>query len=227
MNILVACEESQEVCKAFRDKGHTAFSCDIIDPSGDHPEWHIKGDVTALLNGKPDKNGKKVITFTTMDGKTHTVTDRWDMVIAFPPCTNLATSGARWFEEKRKDGRQQASIAFFKLFTELDCDKVAIENPVGIMSSEYRKPNQIIQPWMFGDPYVKSTCLWLKGLPCLVPDVTEPPEIEYVEWIDKHGKKKRQAKWYFESLALDKEQRAKVRSKTFHGVALAMANQWG
>jgi site-specific DNA-cytosine methylase len=131
MRVLLACEESQEVTKAFRSKGHEAFSCDIQDQSGGHPEWHIQADITSIL----------------FDG--------WDLVIAFPPCTDLAVSGARWFKEKQADGRQQKSIDFFMLFTELKC-KWAIENPIGIMSSHYRKPDQIIQPWQFGHGETKA-----------------------------------------------------------------------
>lgn len=204
MKILVACEESQRVCTAFRAKGHEAYSCDILPTSGDHPEWHIQGDVIPLLN------------------------EYWDMIIAFPPCTDLAVSGARWFKEKQADGRQQRSIDFFMKFVNADCDKIVIENPIGIMSSYYRKPDQIIQPWQFGDNQVKSTCLWLKGLKPLVPLLNEKPEIEYFEWIDKRsGKKKRQATWYYECFKMNPIERAKQRSKTFPGIALAMADQWG
>lgn len=186
MRILVACEESQEVTKAFRAKGHQAYSCDILPPSGGHPEWHIQGDVIPLLK------------------------ENWDMIIAFPPCTDLAVSGARWFEEKRRDGRQQASIDFFRRFTQLDhIPRVAIENPVGIMSTIYRKPDQVIQPYQFGHGEQKATCLWLKGLPKLQPT-------EIVE-----GREQRIWK-----MAPGPE-RAKLRSKTFKGIAEAMANQWG
>ena len=144
MRILLACEESQAVTKEFRALGHEAFSCDILECSGGHPEWHLRQDVTDLLK------------------------ENWDMIIAFPPCTHLAVSGAAWFEQKRKDGRQQEGIDFFMLFANAVCDKVAIENPIGIMSSKWRKPDQIIQPWMFGHLEQKATCLWLKGLPKLV-----------------------------------------------------------
>ena len=220
MKVLIACEESQTVCKAFRAKGHEAYSCDIIEPSGGHPEWHILGDAVPLLNG----NCK----FTTMDGQTHEQRGEWDMLIAFPPCTNLAVSGARWFAEKQRDFRQQKSIAFFMRFALAHCSRIAVENPIGIMSSVYEKPTQIIQPWQFGDNYAKSTCLWLKGLDSLVPKITEKPEMEYVEWIDKRtGRKKRQAKWYVDAFNLPPEERAKLRSKTFPGVAKAMAEQWG
>ena len=234
MNILVACEESQRVTEEFRKLGHEAFSCDIIDCSGGHPEWHIKGDVTPLING--------YCIFKTMDGGVYSIMGKWDMIIAFPPCTHLAISGARWFPQKRADGRQRFGIEFFAQFLNADCDKILIENPVGIMSGNYvkeyfpdlaekyglpRKPNQIIHPWMFGDNFSKQTCLWLKGLPNLVPEVTEEPEMEYKEWVTKDGVKKRQNKWYFDALSLDPVERAKVRSKTFHGIAHAIATQYG
>ena len=152
MRILVACEESQAVTKELRKLGHEAYSCDIEPCSGGHPEWHIKGDVLGLIEGG---------TFITCDFKPHVV-KKWDMIIAFPPCTDLAVSGARWFKEKRRLGIQQKSIEFFLNFTRLQAPKVAIENPIGIMSSLYRKPDQIIQPWMFGHGETKATCLWLK-----------------------------------------------------------------
>ena len=149
MNVLIACEESQRVCTAFREKGHRAFSCDILDCSGGHPEWHIKGDVLPLLNGHCE--------FTLQNGQTDRQTDRWDLIIAHPPCTDLCVSGARWFAEKQKDLRQQKAVAFFMHFVLANCDRICIENPVGIMSNVYKKPSQIIQPWWFGDNYSKST----------------------------------------------------------------------
>lgn len=157
MKILVACEESQRVCIEFRKLNHEAYSCDIEDCSGGHPEWHIKQDAIPLLN--------ECCTFETCDGKKHNITGNWDMIIAFPPCTHLAVSGARYFKEKQKDGRQQQAINFFMKFVNANCDKIAIENPVGIMSTHYRKPDQIIQPYQFGHGETKKTCLWLKGLP--------------------------------------------------------------
>jgi hypothetical protein len=235
MKILVACEESQAVTKEMRNRGHEAYSCDIINQSGGHPEWHIMEDVLPLLDG--------FCTFKTTDGVEHHINGKWDMIIAFPPCTHLAVSGARYFEQKREDGRQREGIEFFCKFLTADCDKIAIENPIGIISGDYipkhfpdlakkyglpRKPNQIIHPWMFGDNYAKSTCLWLKGLPNLTPEITEEPEMEYLEWIcEKTGKPKRQAKWYCDALKLSPEERAKVRSKTFPGVARAMGYTWG
>ena len=146
------------------------------------------------------------------------------MIIAFPPCTHLAVSGAAWFEKKRKDGRQQQGVDFFMKFTDLDCPKVAIENPVGIMSTYWRKPDQIIQPWMFGDNVKKTTCLWIKGIPHLKPETIAEPELEYFEWIDgKTGKKKRQPLWYYKARSGN---HGMNRSKTFPGIAKAMAEQW-
>ena len=138
MNVLIACEESQEVCKAFRELGHRAFSCDLQECSGGHHEWHIQGDVLPLINGN--------CTFKTSDTHTHTQSGEWDLLIAHPPCTDLAVSGARWFPEKQRDFRQQKSCVFFMYFALARCSRIAIENPIGIMSSIYRKPDQIIQP---------------------------------------------------------------------------------
>lgn len=234
MKILVACEESQAVTKELRRLGHEAFSCDIIDQSGGHPEWHIMQDVLPLLNGN--------CVFTTTDGRTHAVAGKWDMLIAFPPCTDLSSSGARHFEKKRADGRQKKSIEFFGRILTADCDRIAIENPVGIISGDYipihfpdlaekygfpLKPTQIIHPWMFGDNFAKSTCLWEKGVPPLIPLVTEQPPLEWFEWTDsKTGRKKRQPLWYAEAFKLPPAERAKVRSKTFPGIAKAIAEQF-
>lgn len=185
MRVLVACEESQEVCKAFRAHGHEAYSCDIQECSGGHPEWHLQVDVLEILKM------------------------RWDLIIAHSPCTDLSVSGARWFAQKRADGRQQRSIDFFMKFTNLDCPRVAIENPVCIMSTVWRKPDQIIQPWQFGHGETKATCLWLKGLPTLKPtNIVSGRE---------------QRVWKMPPSL----ERAKARSKTFPGIALAMAEQWG
>lgn len=233
MNILVACEESQRVCKAFRDKGHNAFSCDIIDASGGYPEWHIKQDVLPLLNGN--------CSFWTCDGTEHSINGKWDFILAFPPCTDLACSGARWFEKKRENGTQEKSIEFFCQFLEADCEKIVVENPMNIISGEYikqwfpdlcekynlpKKPTQAIQPWNFGDNEAKTTWLWIKGVKPLEPEVLEKPKLEYFEWTDKNGKKKKQPLWYYEALKSGQD-RAKIRSKTFQGVARAMAEQWG
>jgi hypothetical protein len=190
MKVLIACEYSGPVRDAFIRAGHDAMSCDLLPT--DAPGPHYQGDVLDIIN------------------------DGWDMVIAFPPCTHLAVSGAKHFAAKRADGRQQEGIDFFNLFTSLNVQRVCIENPIGIMSKLYRKPNQIIQPWMFGDKAQKSTCLWLKGLPTLVPtNIVDKGEF----YISPSGKKL--PKWYSDNKS------AKVRSKTFQGIANAMADQWG
>ena len=214
MKILVACEESQSVTIELRKLGHEAYSCDIIECSGGHPEWHIMGDVLPLLNGFSD--------IITMNGAIHYIDNKWDMIIAFPPCTDLCVSGARHFERKRADGTQQRSIDFFMKFVNADCDKIAIENPIGIMSTNWRKPNQIINPWQFGDSFNKKTCLWLKGLENLIPtNIVEKEEVV----IFSSGKK--MSKLFVESFRLPSQERAKIRSKTFPGIAKAMAKQWG
>ncbi len=198
MKILVACEESQTVTQEFRNLGHEAFSCDIEPCGGEHPEWHIQEDVTLVLE------------------------QNWDMIVAFPPCTHLAGSGARWFEQKILDGRQKQGIDFFMLFANHNCKKICIENPVGIMSSEWRKPDQIIQPYEFGEPFSKKTCLWLKGLPKLVSTNL----VDRGEYI-KYPSGKQLPKWYADAYKLSPKERAKVRSRTFKGIAKAMAEQWG
>lgn len=205
MKVLVACEESQAVCKEFRKLGHEAYSCDIVPCSGGHPEWHLQQDVLPLLK------------------------EKWDMIIAFPPCTYLTVTGNRWFNidrygekaiQRHKDRKN--AIDFFMAFANADCEKIAIENPVGIMSSEWRKPNQIINPWQFGDAFEKKTCLWLKGLPELKPtNIVEIPPRK------KFDSGKSMPSWYAEAWHLPKEERAKLRSKTFPGIARAMAEQWG
>lgn len=231
MKILVACEESQAVTKELRRLGHEAYSCDIIECSGGHPEWHIMQDVRPLLNGN--------CSFNVCDCSEHHIDGRWDMIIAFPPCTHLAVSGTRHFEKKRLDGRQREGIEFFCQFLNVDCDKVAIENPVGIINGDYipkffpdlaekyglpRKPTQLIQPWMFGDNAKKTTCLWLWGLEPLIPETTIEPELEYYEWTDgRTGKMKRQPLWYYKARTGN---HGKNRSKTFPGIAKAMAEQW-
>ena len=203
MKVLIACEESQRVCIAFRNKGHEAYSCDVIPCSGGHPEWHIQQDVLTLLNKK------------------------WDLIIAHPPCTYLTVSGNRWFNVERYGQKaldrireREKAAQFFMQFANCDCEKVCIENPIGYMSTHYRKPDQIIQPWQFGHPYTKQTCLWLKGLSPLTPtQVLQKP---------KEG-------WVNQSFTPDgryggfnnKFRTAKDRSKTFQGIADAMADQWG
>lgn len=226
MNVLVACEESQEVCKAFRAKGHRAFSADLQDCSGGHPEWHIKGDVLPLLNGN--------CTFTTADTHTHTQAGRWDLIIAHPPCTYLTVSGNAWFNtskygkkaERRWRNRLDGAV-FFMRFVAADCPKIAIENPVGVMGTAYRKPDQIIQPYEFGEHARKTTCLWLKNLPYLFPTaIVDPGEIKDGGYsvsasacyaVDASGK----------ILPWNDPRTAKARSKTFPGIARAMAEQWG
>ncbi len=218
MKALVACEESQAVTIELRRLGVEAYSCDIQECSGGHPEWHIMGDCLPLINGN--------CAFRTADGTAHTQEGSWDLLIAHPPCTDLAVSGARHFARKRADGSQQRSIDFFMQFTDLDCPHVAIENPICIMSTLYRKPDQIIQPYHFGHPVRKSTCLWLKDLPKLVPtDDVKPGETDKYGFTiggalryatDENGK----------IIAWNDPRTAKIRSKTFPGIAKAMAEQW-
>ena len=221
MNVLIACEESQRVCIAFREKRHNAFSCDILSCSGGHPEWHICGDVLPLLNGN--------CVFRTMDGIKHRIDGKWDLLIAHPPCTYLTVTGNRWFNEerygekarRRKELRNDAAD-FFMSFINADVDKIAVENPVGYMSTAYQKPSQIIHPYMFGDPARKATCLWLKGLPKLTPtNIVEPIIIRYQ---NSNGT---DSPWHMETMNLPPMERAKARSKTFPGIAKAMAEQWG
>ena len=191
MNILIACEYSGTVRDAFARQGHNAVSCDLLPSDSDG--HHVIGDIRDLLDGK------------------------WDMLIAFPPCTHLAVSGARWFPEKRADGRQQEGIGFFMDMVNAPIDRIAVENPIGIMSSHYRKPNQIIQPWMFGHLEQKSTCLWLKNLPTL--ESTD----NVLEAMMDLPKNKRERLHYLPP----SKDRWKLRSKTFQGIAEAMADQWG
>ena len=235
LKILVACEESQAVTSELRRLGHEAYSCDIIDQSGGHPEWHIMQDVIPLLNGNCE--------FETTNGERHRVDRKWDMIIAFPPCTDLTVAGAKYFEQKRNDGRQRKSIEFFCKFLEADCDKIAIENPVGIMSGKYiqtwfpdlaekyslpRKYSQIIQPYEFGHHVSKKTCLWLKGLNNLTP--TEIVDYEKIHSKGKTGGYSGNS-WFCRDengkiLSWNDPLTAKIRSKTFPGIAKAMAEQW-
>ena len=231
LKVLVACDESQEVCKAFRELGHIAFSCDLQECSGGHPEWHIQGDALNFLEPYDTGSGYAV-TFYTQNGAWHEWYAQWyrdawwDLIIAHPPCTDLAVSGARWFKEKQADGRQQKSIDFFMRFTQLDCQRVVIENPVCIMSRIYRKPDQIIQPWQFGHPVSKKTCLWIKGLPLLEPtDIVAPGKTDKYGFTDgaalqmardENGK----------IISWNDPRTAKLRSRTFRGIAKAMAAQW-
>ena len=203
MRILVGCEESQAVTIELRNLGYEAYSCDILPCSGGRPEWHIKEDVLKVIDRS------------------------WDMLIAFPPCTHLALSGSQHWPQKQKDGRQQKAIDFFMSLVKAPIEKICIENPMSIMSTAYRKPDQIIQPWQYGHEAQKTTCLWLKNLNKL-----EPTNIvskgEFIEFVSKKGIKKRQPKWYFDALknSKTKEDRRTLRSKTFKGIAEAMANQF-
>lgn len=230
LKVLVACEESQAVCIAFRNRGHEAYSCDIEECSGGHPEWHIKGDAIAeAYSGK------------------------YDMMIAFPPCTHMANAGGVHFEKKRLDGRQREAILFFAKLLAAPIHRIALENPVGILSSDYilkhhsdllpilskvnipRKPDQVIQPFYFGDPYRKYTCLWTKNMPKLKWSVTDTlfeqskyvPPIEPTVSIVRKGLYRTGTirKMYWQDM-VPKKDRAKIKSKTFPGIANAMAEQW-
>lgn len=224
MKVLVACEESQEVCKAFRALGHEAYSCDIQEPSGGHPEWHVLGDALKAIESR---------VITTMDGMMHDI-NSWDLLIAHPPCTYLTVSGNRWFNiekygEKAANRWQLRAEAakFFMAFINSEIPKIAVENPVGVMSTYYRKPDCVIQPYEFGHNARKTTCLWLKNLPVLRPtNIVNLGEImrggysvgasaDYAK--DENGK----------ILRWNDPRTAKARSKTFPGIAKAMAEQWG
>lgn len=209
LRVLIACEESQAVTKAFRSLGHEAYSCDLLPCSGGHPEWHFEQDVFEVI----DKG--------------------WDLMIAHPPCTYLAVSGARWLYNKdgtkneERHTNQSEALEFVRKLMDAPIKYKAIENPISVISSEIARPTQIINPWQFGDEAQKSTCLWLFNLPTL-----EPTKIvgkgEFIEFIGNNGKLKRQPKWYFDALKLAKtpEERRTLRSKTFDGIAQAMALQW-
>lgn len=211
IRVLIGCEESQAVCIEFRKLGVEAYSCDIQECSGGHPEWHLQEDIFEVINR-----------------------EHWDCMIAFPPCTHLAVSGAAHFEKKREDGRQQEGIDFFMKLTQTTIKHWAIENPVGIMSNIYRKPNQVIQPYYFGDEAQKTTCLWLKNLPPLYhnsapnlfdQEITHVSKGEFCTWVDgKTGKIKQKSK--FMERGFTQSERGKARSKTFPGIAKAMAIQW-
>jgi hypothetical protein len=211
MKILVACEESQAITKEFRALGHEAYSCDILPCTGGHPEWHLQGDVFGFID------------------------QGWDLMVAHPPCTFLSVSGARHLYNK--DGSkntaryqsQREALDFVARLMACDIPRIAIENPVSVISSQIRKPDQIVQPWMFGDSASKTTCLWLKNLPKLVA-TNVVDKGDFKEWIDKKsGKVKRQATWYYDALinAKTPEERRSLRSKTFKGIAQAIASQWG
>lgn len=231
LNVLVACEESQRVCMEFRKLGHNAYSCDLLNCSGGHPEWHFNMDVLEVIKNKGGilENGEKV----KIDGK-------WDLMVAHPPCTFLAVSGAKWYyhpedkdlpiEKRRPHPRfpnraqdREDGANFFMALATADIEHIAVENPIGIMSKRYRKPDQIVQPYWFGDPFSKTTCLWLKNLSPLEP-TNMVDKGEYVEL--KSGK--RLPKWYSDALAKAKtaDERRTLRSKTFPGFAKAIAEQW-
>lgn len=210
MKVLIACEESQAVTKEFRRLGIEAFSCDLLPCSGGHPEWHIQGDALAeAYSGK------------------------YDLMIAHPPCTYLAVSGAGWFYNKdgsRNEQRwidQADALDFVKQLMMAPIKHIAIENPISVISTQIRKPDQIIHPWQFGHEAEKTTCLWLKNLPHLKPTKIVDKG-EFFEWEDKNGVKKRQSKWYMDALSKAKtpEERRTLRSKTFKGIAEAIADQW-
>ena len=242
MKVLVACEESQAVCKAFREKGHEAYSCDIIECSGGHPEWHIQGDVLKVLNpvwcdslgfdSSDDWYGKE---FHTCDGELHQIDGCWDLIIAHPPCTYLTVTGNRWFNVERYGEKALKRIAdreeaakFFMKIANADCDKIVIENPVGYMSTYYRKPEQIIHPYYFAESQDdvncerKATCLWLKGLEPLKYEIRFEPRVVHY----KNGKGT-DSPWHINTMSLPPAERARARSKTFPGIAKAMAEQWG
>ena len=210
-NVLVACEESQRVATAFRNKGHIAYSCDILECSGGRPDWHIHDNVMNVIDGE--------CVFRTQDGNVHKV-DKWDLIIAHPPCTYLANSGVHLFykEEGRWDKMYEAAV-FFNEILNTNCERICVENPIQHCHARklIRKYDQTIQPWMFGHPYTKRTCLWLKNLPKL-------KETNNVLEQMNSMTKKEINKLY---LLPPSEDRARIRSKTFHGIAEAMAEQWG
>lgn len=227
MRVLVACEESQAVTKELRRLGHEAYSCDIQECSGGHPEWHIMEDVLPIVNGDCE--------FNTVDGKTHSIVGKWDMIIAFPPCTYLTSAGTRHYSLKcnppekvaEREKEREDAARFFMVFANADCQKIAIENPVGYMNTHWRKPEQIIHPYYFGDNAKKRTCLWIKGLPKLKPTNMLPePEPMYVCQGEKCKGKKIGWCEGMRGIKGGQKERAKARSKTFPSIARAMAEQW-
>lgn len=222
MKVLIACEESQRITIEMRKLGHECYSCDIDVPSGGHPEWHILHDVLPYINGN--------CTFTTMDRVQHTIEGEWDLLIAHPPCTYLTCSGNRWFNiEKYGDKaiarmkEREKAIEFFMKFINAKCEHICVENPVGYMNTHFRKPDQIIQPFWFGDPERKTTCLWLKNLPHLTATNMVDPDI-----TDSSTGHSGYSTWHMdmEYIGKDKKERSKMRSKTFPGIAKAIAEQW-
>lgn len=227
MRVLVACEESQEVCKAFRARGHEAYSCDIQECSGGHPEWHIRGNALYYINPRIGLAGDEYIDFYTQDGKYHIVEGKWDLLIAHPPCTYLSSVGAsRLFnqdhtiKDKAREVRGWEAKSFFMEFYNADCEHIALENPAPLRHFNLPGYSQIIEPYWFGDPWKKRTCLWLKGLPELWPDKEVEPR---GCWTVQGGGSTCRIR-----LKGPKGARtAKERSKTFPGIARAMAEQWG
>ena len=225
---LIACEESQRVCTAFRARGWDAYSCDIQNPSGGHPEWHIKGDVTQILSPRGHLCTGYYIIFNTMDGHYHEV-EKWDLIIAHPPCTFLTVTGNRWFNIERYGEKaiervknRNKAARFFMTFINAPCEHIAVENPIGYMSRSYHKPDQIVQPYWFGDPIRKATCLWLKGLPKLSPTDIVRPDIYYFKTANGKIKSDNWARSWS-----PKDRLSRHRSKTPLGLASAMAEQWG
>jgi hypothetical protein len=235
MNVLVACEESQAVCKAFREKGHEAYSCDIQECSGGHNEWHIQSDVLNVINPKshPFNVGfekeeyilESGIKFQTMDGTEHFIEGKWDLIIAHPPCTYLTGAGAcniPKHPERIPLGFEAAE--FFKKILNADCDKIVVENPPPMKRFNLPKYSQLVRPYMFGESNNKPICLWLKGVQELKPTNIVEKDKDIVRWVHKAtGQKKSCSKWY----NTNTNQHNKHRSKTFEGVAKAMADQWG
>lgn len=226
MKILVACEESQAFTKELRTLGHEAYSCDVVDQSGGHPEWHIMQDVLPLLNGRCE--------FVTQDGTHHVISGRWDMILFFPPCTYLTNTGNRWFnverygeKAKQRIENREAAARFFMAGWNADCDIVIIENPIGYMSSYFRKPDQIIHPYYFaekeGDENCerKATCLWFRGVEPLRYQIKFAPRV-----IKYKNGKGTDSPWHMETMKLPPAERAKARSKTYPGFARAASKQW-
>lgn len=228
MKILIACEESQAVCKEMRRLGHECYSCDIIECSGGHPEWHIMQDVLPLLNGN--------CTFKTMDGVEHTIDSKWDMIIAFPPCTYLTNCATRSHSVRctplekinERTLKRISAMSFFMNFVDANCDKIAIENPIGVMNTCYRKPNQVINPYLFAESesdsqnYVtKSTCLWLKNMPELIGNNLPKPDNAKIFGVRPNGRA-----FTWEEKLCRAGGASLARSKTFPGIAKAMAEQW-